>query len=88
MGRLAAEGLDGKGLDEVKQQVKGQITLTLESPASRMHRLAGFPLNEEPFRTIDQTLREIDAVSADEVAAVAAEFLAPERQTTVWLGPN
>ncbi|MEE8117452.1 MAG: pitrilysin family protein [Gemmatimonadales bacterium] len=88
LGRLAAEGLEGKGLDEVKQQVKGQITLTLESPAARMHRLAGFPLNDEPFSTIDQTLREIEAVSADEVAAVAAEFLAPERQTTVWLGPK
>ena len=88
LGRLARDGLGSTSLAEAKQQVRGQVTLSLESPSARMHRLAGFSLNDEPFRTIDQTLRNIDAVTADQVADVAAEFLAPDRQTTVWLGPN
>ena len=33
-------------------------------------------------------LREIDARYSEEVAAVAEEFFAPERQTVVRLGPN
>jgi predicted Zn-dependent peptidase len=33
-------------------------------------------------------LAEIDAVSADDIAAVAAEFFPPERQTMVRLGPT
>jgi predicted Zn-dependent peptidase len=33
-------------------------------------------------------LAEIDAVPASEVAAVAAEFFAPERQVVVRLGPS
>ena len=33
-------------------------------------------------------LAEIDAVTPDDVAAVAAEFFAPERQTVVSLGPK
>jgi predicted Zn-dependent peptidase len=33
-------------------------------------------------------LAEIDAVTMDEVAAVASEFFAPDRQTVVRLGPN
>jgi hypothetical protein len=53
-----------------------------------MYRLAGFPLHDITYRTIDETLLEVDAVSRDEVAAVAAEFLDPERQNTVWLGPH
>jgi predicted Zn-dependent peptidase len=52
-----------------------------------MYRLAGFPLHELSYRSIDDTLRDIDAVSADDVANVAAEYLLPGRQTAVWLGP-
>ena len=85
---LAAEGLAGGDLAEAKQQVKGQVTLSLESPSARMHRLASVALYEEPYKTIDQVLADIDAVDADRVVAVAAEFFDPSRQTVVWLGPN
>ena len=88
LARLARDGLGPADLADAKQQVKGQVTLALESPTARMYRLAGFPLHEEEYRTIDQTLAEIDAVSADTVAQVAAEFFDPDRQTTVWLGPE
>jgi len=86
--RLAGEGLATDTLAEAKQQVKGQVTLSLENPAARMHRLAGFALHGEEYRTIDQTLSEIDRVTAQEVAAVAAEFFPFKRQAVVWLGPN
>jgi len=33
-------------------------------------------------------LAEIDGITGDEVAAVAGEFFAPERQTVVQLGPE
>ena len=62
--------------------------LSLESPGARMGRLAGFVLHDDAYRPLDQMLAEIDAVSADEIAAVAEEFFAPERQTVVRLGPN
>lgn len=86
--RMAGEGLRGTDLAEAKQQLKGQVTLSLESPTARMYRAAGVALYEQPFRTIDEVLAEIDAVSEDDIAAVAAEFFHPERQTVVWLGPN
>jgi predicted Zn-dependent peptidase len=37
---------------------------------------------------VDDLLREVEAVTADEVAAVAAEFLDPARQTVLKLGPD
>lgn len=84
---IAREGLVGAQLVEAAQQVKGQVTLGLESPAARMYRLATIALYDEPYRTLDQVLAEIDRVREDEVAAVAAEFFPPERQAVVWLGP-
>ncbi len=85
---VAREGLAPEALEVAKQQLKGQLTLSLESPATRMYRLAGFPLHEAPYRTIDQVLADIEAVPADDLAAVAAEYFDPARHTVVWLGPN
>jgi predicted Zn-dependent peptidase len=86
-GRLAGEGLPPDELTNGKQQLKGQIMLSLESPGARMARLAGFELYDDRYRPLDEMLSEIDRVSVDDVAAVAGEFFAPERQTVVRLGP-
>jgi predicted Zn-dependent peptidase len=85
---LARDGLAGDTLTEAKQQLKGQLTLSLESPTARMYRLATLSLYDEPYRTIDQVLAEIDGIDGDAVRAVANTYLDPERQATVWLGPN
>ncbi|MDH3369571.1 MAG: insulinase family protein, partial [Gemmatimonadota bacterium] len=85
---LASDGLSPDDLADAKRQLKGQVTLSLESPTARMHRLATVELYREPYRTIDQILADIDAVGPEGAAGVAAEFFDPERQTQVWLGPN
>jgi predicted Zn-dependent peptidase len=84
---LAAEGLPPAELADGKQQLKGQVMLSLESPGARMGRLAGAVLHDDEYRPLDQMLAEIDAVTREDVATVAAEFFAPERQTVVRLGP-
>lgn len=86
--RLARGGLTASELEDAKQQLKGQITLSLESPAARMSRLATTAVYDEPYRTIDELLAEIDAVTLEAVLGVAEEFFDPARQTVVWLGPN
>ena len=86
--RLAREGLPDDELQAGKQQLKGQIMLSLESPVARMGRLAGFSLHDDEYRPLDRMLAEIDAVTPGEIAAVAAEFFPAERQTVVRLGPN
>ncbi|MGH7508073.1 MAG: M16 family metallopeptidase [Gemmatimonadales bacterium] len=86
--RLAHEGLPLPELIHGKQQLKGQIMLSLESPAARMGRLAGFTLYDDDYRPLDQMLTEIDSVSPEEIAAVAGEFFDPERQTVLRLGPE
>ena len=86
--RLSRESLTAAELESARRQVKGQLVLALESPVSRMYRVAGQELYGERYRSIDDALREIDAVTPDQVAAVAAEFFDPAKQTVIWLGPN
>lgn len=85
-GRVARDGLPAEELEQGKRQLKGQVLLALESTSSRMHRLAQTVLNGDRYRPLDEIRTSIDAVTREEVAALAAEFLAPERQTTVVLG--
>jgi len=87
-GKLAKEGLTGAALHEAKQQTQGQLMLSLESPLSRMYRLAAGAVFGEPYLSLDELLARVSGLADDEVSAVAAEFFSPERQTTVWLGPN
>jgi predicted Zn-dependent peptidase len=84
--KLARTGLAGEALAEAKQQTQGQLMLSLESPSARMYRLAGFPLHGEPYQSLDQVLAAVAGLTDEEMASVAAEFFAPERQTVVWLG--
>jgi predicted Zn-dependent peptidase len=86
--RLAAEGLPGASLEEAKLQTKGQLMLSLESATAKMYRLATGAVYGEPYQSLDDTLAAVAALTADAVAAVAAEFFAPERQTVVSLGPT
>lgn len=86
--RLARQGLPPAELTDAKQQLKGQIMLSLESPGARMARLAGFTLYDDRYRPLDEMLAEIDRVTPEEVGAVAGEFFTPERQTVVRLGPE
>jgi len=87
MALLAADGLDADELEAGRNQLRGQVTLSLESVTSRMYRAAGVELYGEPYRPLDEELARIDAIHADDVAAVCREFFAPERQTVLSLGP-
>jgi predicted Zn-dependent peptidase len=87
LARLAADGLTADELADVKGQVKGQIALSMESSSARLHRLAGVALYDEPFRSLEEVVARVDAVTAEEVAALAASYYDPERQFLLRLGP-
>jgi len=88
LARLAHEGLSAEELAGGQRQLKGQIMLALESPSSRMHRLAGTVLHADRYRRLDEILTEIDAVTPDAVAGLAAEYFDPARWCVARLGPD
>ena len=87
-GELAREGFASGELHRTKEQVKGEIVLSLESPAARLHRLAGFALVGEAFIPVDELTRRIDRVSEGDILRVAGEVMDPERQYVLCLGPE
>jgi predicted Zn-dependent peptidase len=88
MEKLSGEGLTDADIAAGKSQIKGQITLALESPTSRMYRAAGTELYGEPYRTLDELLALIDCIDSDTVADLCKTFYNPGRQTLVSLGPK
>jgi len=87
LAQVASYGLPESEIEMGKSQLKGQMTLSLESVSARMYRAAAVELYGEPYRTLDETLALVDAVTPDDIASVARGFFAPEQQTVLSLGP-
>jgi predicted Zn-dependent peptidase len=86
--QLSKEGLEPLEFAQVREQVRGQLVLALESTGAKLHRLAGYALRDEELRTVDEILEEIDAVTPERVADVAGRYLTPERHYLLSLGPT
>jgi predicted Zn-dependent peptidase len=84
---LQVAGLSDDELAMGKQQLKGQITLSMESVSARMYRAAAVELYDEPYRPLDEVLARVDAITAGEVQAVCRDFYGVDQQTIMKLGP-
>jgi predicted Zn-dependent peptidase len=69
-----------------KNHLKGSLMLSLESTSSRMSNLARQELYFHRFSSLDEILASIDAVTPEEVQALAKEFFQPERIAVTVLG--
>ncbi len=87
LARISSDGIPSEELAAAKQQLKGQITLSLETPSARMYRAAGLELYDEPFRSLDEMLSLVDAIDEVTVSEVCSAYFQPSRQTVVSLGP-
>ena len=86
--QVSRNGLPETEIAMGKSQLKGQVTLSLESVGARMYRAAAVELYGEPFRSLDETLALIDAVTPDDIASIARQYFAPDQQTVLSLGPT
>lgn len=84
---LQLTGLTAEELAMGKQQLKGQITLSMESVSARMYRAAAVELYGEPYRPLDEVLARVDAISSGDVQSVCETFYGLDQQTIVRLGP-
>lgn len=84
---LARDGLRPDELDDTRTQLKGQVAISMEAPTTRMNRLAGVALFEQPYRTLDRVAELIDAVDAEQCAE-AARMFDPARAAVLELSPE
>lgn len=79
--------VSGEELLRAKNHLKGSLMLSLESTSSRMSNLARQELYFHRFSTLDEILASIEAVTGEEVQALAREFFQPQRIAATVLGP-
>ena len=84
---VVQNGLPDEEFQMGKGQLKGQITLSLESPGARLYRAAATELYGEPFRPLDEVLGLVDAIDIEEVAGVARDLFSPTGMSVLTLGP-
>jgi predicted Zn-dependent peptidase len=86
--RFRSEPPSAEEVERSKENVKGRVVLSLESTTARMNRLGSSLLADMPVLAVDEIIERIDAVSGDDIAALAGELLAPERLSAAGIGAD
>ena len=85
---VAAGNLRRYELERAKENLKGRMLLSLESTSNRMSRLGKATATETPLLSVEEIVKRLEAVTAEEVAELAADLLAPERLSAAGIGPD
>jgi predicted Zn-dependent peptidase len=83
---VATSGLPAEQIAKAKGQVSGGMVLGLEDTGSRMSRIGKTELLTGDLLSIDEVLSRVHAVTADDVATLAAELMAATPSLAV-VGP-
>lgn len=86
LARVVDGGITAAELERGKGQVRGAFVLGQEDTGSRMSRLGKSELVDDELRSVGETISRIDAVTLEDVRAVAADVLDGPRTLAV-VGP-
>jgi predicted Zn-dependent peptidase len=84
--RLKSEPLQPGELRRAQDQLKGNLLLSLESSMSRMSNLARQQMYFERFFDLDEIIQRVEAVTEEEVMAMAANLFHSDRVALTMLG--
>ncbi len=85
--RVRHEGFTDDELARAKGNLKGSLRLGQEATDQRMEHLALEEMYVGRPRTVDELARRIDAVTNDQITALAERLLVPDASSLVLLGP-
>jgi predicted Zn-dependent peptidase len=86
--QVRQQPVDGTELAKAKQQLRAGLEMSLESNGSVADRLGTQLLLLDKVKPIDETIAEIEAVTAADVQRVAQAMLAPERLRFAIIAPD
>ncbi len=84
--RFKQEPVPADELRRAKDQLKGSLMLSLESTSSRMANLARQHIYFGRVYTLDEMLAGIEAVTPEQLQAIAVEFFQPDKSALTVLG--
>jgi predicted Zn-dependent peptidase len=83
---LKAEAIPAEELRRAKDQLKGSLMLSLESSTARMSNLARQEMYFDRFFTLDEIIERIEAVTANDLIAMANDFFSTDKIAVTVLG--
>lgn len=87
LGKLRADGITEKELNNSKEQLKGSLMLSLESTNSRMSRNGKNELLLRRHRSLDEIVEQIDQVTKDSVDGMANKIFT-DKYSVSLISPN
>jgi predicted Zn-dependent peptidase len=84
--RLHDDGVTEDELARARDNVKGRTVLSMESTLTRMNRLGSSILMDVPLLSVDEVLAAFDAVTLDDVNALARELWQPDSMSAAGIG--
>jgi len=86
--RLRAEPASAEELERSKENVKGRLVLSLESTTARMNRLGSSILTGVPLLGVDELIERVEAVTLEDLEALADGLFQPTRWSAAGIGPD
>ena len=86
--RLRSEPVSAVELARAKENVKGRLVLSSESTAARMTRISRATLFGLPIDSLDEMIAKVDAVSVDDLSALASELYGADRLSAACVGAD
>jgi predicted Zn-dependent peptidase len=83
---LKSEQIPAEELRRAKDQLKGSLMLSLESSTSRMSNLARQEMYFGRFFSLDETIEQIESVTAEEITEMAEGLFQPDKVAITELG--
>ncbi len=83
---LKSDQIPAEELRRAKDQLKGSLMLSLESSTSRMSNLARQEMYFGRFFSLDETIEQIESVTAEEVIEMADGLFHPDKVAITVLG--
>lgn len=86
--RVSIEPLKKNTLSKLKNQLKGNLVLALESSSRRMSRLAKNEIYFGEYVSLDKLIKGIDKVQQEDIISIAQKVFRPDDFITVILNPS
>ena len=88
LGDVSSGNVRSGELERAKENLKGRMLLSMESTSNRMSRLGKSLIADTELLSLEEVMNRIDAVTGDDVAALAGDLLRLDRLSAAGIGPS
>jgi len=86
--KLRETKVSEKEMSKAKEALKGSIILSMENTSNRMIRMAQSELYYNKYKTLEETISEINSVSVKNISDMADELLNPKSLNRLFVKPK